>query len=44
MEQELEDIGVVIELKEEREARLDAEINKQEVRIKGSVRKLRKPY
>lgn len=34
LEQELEDIGVVIELKEEREARLDAEINKQEVRIK----------
>ena len=34
MEQELEDFGVVIELKEEREARLDAEINKQEVQIK----------
>lgn len=34
LEQELEDIGVVIELKEEREARLDEEINKQEVRIK----------
>ncbi|MDO5403360.1 MAG: plasmid recombination protein [Eubacteriales bacterium] len=34
LEQELEDISVVIELKEEREARLDAEINKQEVRIK----------
>ena len=34
LEQELEDIGVVIELKEEREARLDAEINKQEVQIK----------
>lgn len=34
LEQKLEDIGVVIELKEEREARLDAEINKQEVRIK----------
>ena len=34
LEQELEDIGVVIELKEEREARLDAEINKQELQIK----------
>lgn len=34
LEQELEDIGVVIGLKEEREARLDEEINKQEVRIK----------
>lgn len=34
LEQELEDIGVVIELKEEREARLDAEINEQELQIK----------
>lgn len=34
LEQELEDISVVIELKEERETRLDEEINKQEVRIK----------
>lgn len=34
LEQELEDISVVIELKEEREARLDREINKQERQIK----------
>ena len=34
MEQELEDIGVVIELKEEREARLNDEIHKQQIRLK----------
>lgn len=34
LEQELEDIGVVIELKEEREARLDDEIHKQQMRLK----------
>lgn len=34
LEQELEDIGVVIELKEEREARLDKEINNQELQLK----------
>lgn len=34
LEQELEDISVVIELKEERESRLDREINKQELQIK----------
>ena len=34
LEQELEDIGVVIELKEEREARLNREINKQELQLK----------
>lgn len=34
LEQELEDIGVVIELKEEHEARLDAEIRKQQMRLK----------
>ncbi len=34
LEQELEDISVVIELKEEREARLDREINKQELQLK----------
>ena len=34
LEQELEDIGVVIELKEEREARLNREINKQELQPK----------
>lgn len=35
LEQELEDIGVVIELKEEREARLDDEIHKQQMRLKN---------
>lgn len=34
LEQELKDIGVVIELKEEREARLDDEIHKQQIRLK----------
>ena len=34
LEQELEDIGVEIELKEEREARLNREINKQELQLK----------
>ena len=34
LEQELEDIGVVIELKEEREARLNDEIHKQQMRLK----------
>lgn len=34
LEQELEDIGVVIELKEEREARLGDEIHKQQIRLK----------
>jgi chromosome segregation ATPase len=34
LEQELEDISVVIELKGEREARLDKEINKQELQLK----------
>ena len=34
MEQELEDIGVVIELKEEHEARLNDEIHKQQMRLK----------
>lgn len=34
LEQELEDIDVVIELKEEREARLDDEIHKQQMRLK----------
>lgn len=34
LEQELEDISVVIELKEEREARLDKEIKKQELQLK----------
>lgn len=34
LEQELEDISVVIELKEERESRLDREINKQELQLK----------
>lgn len=34
LEQELEDIGVVIELKEEREARLDAELHEQQIQIK----------
>lgn len=34
LEQELEDIAVVIELKEEREARLNDEIHKQQMRLK----------
>lgn len=34
LEQELEDIGVVIELKEEQEARLNDEIHKQQMRLK----------
>lgn len=34
LEQELEDINVVIELKEEREARLDKEIHKQQLQLK----------
>lgn len=34
LEQELEDIGVVIELKEERKARLNDEIHKQQMRLK----------
>lgn len=34
MKQELEDISVVIKLKEEREARLDKEIKKQELQLK----------
>lgn len=34
LEQELEDIGVVIELKEEREAQLGDEIHKQQIRLK----------
>lgn len=37
LEQELEDISVVIELKEEREARLDREINKQELQLKRDL-------
>lgn len=34
LEQELEDISVVIELKKEQEARLDREINKQELQLR----------
>ncbi len=44
LEQELEDINIVIELKEEREARLDKEIHKQQLQLKKDREEATKPY